>query len=151
MPWNSPAWVPRKLRRTATRSSAATTSSTRLVGVRPPSGARRRWLHLGARLAAAAWDEQDGQRRDDRPCGADEEGDLEAGVLGEPAGEDVRCDEAAGDLRADCGADVAHDRVDAGGLAGLPIRDGGDDEVGDRGEGCAGAEADEAAPEDDQA
>src|SRR6266581_635585 len=124
MPWNSPAWVPRKLRRTATRSSAATTSSTRLVGVRPPSGARRRWLHLGARLAAAAWDEQDGQRGDDRPCGADEEGDLEAGV--------------------------AHDRVDAGGLTGLAIRDRVDDEVGDRREGGAGAEADEAAPEDDE-
>src|SRR5207248_5774581 len=60
-------------------------------------------------------------------------------------------DEAAGDLRADGRADVAHDRVDAGGLAGLALGDCGDDEVGDRREGDAGADADEAAPEDDEA
>jgi hypothetical protein len=49
----------------------------------------------------------------------------------------VRGDEAAGDLRADGGADVAHDRVDTGGLTGLAIGDRGDDEVGDRREGGA--------------
>src|SRR5438552_2067863 len=117
----------------------------------PRSGARRSWLHVGGGLAAAAGDEQDGQRRDDGPSGADEEGDLEAGVLGKPARQDVRGDDAATDLGADGGTDVAHDRVDAGGLTGLTVGDRGDDEVGDRREGGTGADAHQTAPEDDEA
>jgi len=52
-------------------------------------------VDLGGEPSGAAPDEQDGQRRDDRPYGADEEGDLEAGVLGKPAHQDVRGDEVA--------------------------------------------------------
>jgi len=98
-------------------------------------------LFRGGLLAAAARDEQHGQPRDDSSDCAYEEGDRECGVLGQPVGEDVRGDDGAGDLRPDGGADVAHDRVDAGGFAGLVLVDRADDEVGDRGEG--GADADE--------
>ncbi len=69
---------------------------------------------------------------------------------GQPAGEHVRGDDGAGDLRPDGGADVAHNGVDAGGFAGLMLVDRADDEVGDRGEGGADTDAGDAAPEDDR-
>jgi hypothetical protein len=68
----------------------------------PRSGARCRCRpERGGALAAAARDEQDGERGDQGAASADQEGDLEAGVLGEPVRQDVGGDDAAGDLRAD--------------------------------------------------
>jgi hypothetical protein len=70
----------------------------------PSSGAQcHLCAYIGGELASAAWDEQNGQCRDDGPSGADAEGDLKAGILGKPARQDVHGDEAAGDPRADAG------------------------------------------------
>jgi hypothetical protein len=54
---------------------------------------------FGCDLApVSAWDEQHGDRGDDRADRADEEGDLEAGVPGQTVAEDVRGDDRARDL-----------------------------------------------------
>jgi hypothetical protein len=82
--------------------STATGASARPRRHDPRSGARCRCRpERGGALAAAARDEQDGERGDQGAASADQEGDLEAGVLGEPVRQDVGGDDAAGDLRAD--------------------------------------------------
>jgi hypothetical protein len=76
-----------KARGAARQQLVAGAAAARRVGPRSgrPSGADRRLRqHFAGGPAAAAWDEQDRQGRDDGAGGADEEGDLKAGVLGSP-------------------------------------------------------------------
>ena len=99
--------------------------------------------------AAAGGDQERGDRGGERDARADQEGVGVAAVGREAAGDDAAGQHGGADLRAERGADRAHERVHAGRLAGLLRRDRLDDQVRHRGEREPDAGRHHEVPDDD--